>query len=79
MYHKNNNWKERYIDEARKTITDLYESWYLSAVNELVENDSPEDDLFHHIYKKRRLSNKNELELYFGIPIILGEVNLLEW
>ena len=78
-YHRRNNWEERFINEARKTITDLYENRYAPAAKELVENDDNllEDDLFCHIYKKRRLSNKNELDLYFETPIIPDEVNLL--
>ena len=80
-YHRRNNWEERFINEARKTITDLYENRYAPAANELVEDDDNllEDDLFCHIYKKRRLSNENELDLYLGTPIVSGEVNLLQW
>ena len=79
-YHRNNNWEERYINEARKTITDLYQNQYAPVANDLVEdNNLPEDDLFCHIYKKRRLSNENELDLYLSAPVVPGEVDLLQW
>lgn len=78
-YHRNNNWEERYINEARKSITDLYKSQYAPVIDELVEENPSEDDLFCHIYKKRRLGNENELDLYLGAPIVPGETNLLQW
>jgi hypothetical protein len=80
-YHKTNNWEDKYIDEARKAISDLYESQYAPVSNDaVVEDEHSEDDLFCHIYKKRRLSNsESELDLYLGTPIVPGEVNLLQW
>ena len=78
-YHRSNSWKERFINKACKTITDLYENQYASVANEPVEDDNlPKDDLFSHIYKKWRLNNENELNLYLEIPIVSGEVNLLQ-
>ena len=79
-YYKNNDWKERFINKICKTITDLYENQYASVTIKPIEDDNlPKDDLFNHIYKKRRLSNENELDLYLGTPIVPGEVNLLQW
>ena len=80
-YHKNNNWEEKYISEARETISNLYENQYAPPLNSVAEADELfEDDLFCHIYKKRRLSNgKSELDLYLGTPTVSGEVNLLHW
>jgi len=81
-YHRVNNWKEEYITEAQKAISDLYENQYAPAAEELVEEDNElsDDDLFCHIYKKRRLSNsENELDLYLKTPIVPAEVDLLQW
>ena len=80
-YHRVNNWKEEYITEAQKAISDLYENQYAPAAEELVEEDNElsDDDLFCHIYKKWQLSNENELDLYLSIPVVLAEVNLLQW
>jgi hypothetical protein len=84
-YHKNNNWEDRFIAEARKTVSDLYEGQYVAYAASVVDedenhNEDSDDDLFSHIYKKRRLSNnENELDLYLGTPIVPGEVNLLQW
>ena len=49
-YHKNNNWEEKYISEARETISNLYENQYANSVAEA--DELFEDDLFCHIYKK---------------------------
>jgi hypothetical protein len=82
-YHKDNNWEDRFIAEARKSVSDLYESQYAAPVvadDENNDNENSDDDLFSHIYKKRQLSNnENELDLYLGTPIVPGEVNLLQW
>jgi hypothetical protein len=81
-YHRGNNWEEEYIAEAQKTISDLYENQYAPVAEELVEEDNElsDDDLFCHIYKKRRLSNnENELDLYLKTPIVPAEVDLLQW
>jgi len=78
-YHKSNDWEERFINEARKTITDLYNQYAPAAIEPIEDDNLPKDDLFNHIYKKRRLSNENELDLYLGTPIVPGEVNLLQW
>ena len=80
-YHRNNNWEEEYITEMRKAVSDTYEKQYALVSNDMVvkDNELSEDDLFCHIYKKQRLSNnKSELNLYLGIPIVLGDVNLLQ-
>jgi hypothetical protein len=81
-YHRVNNWEEEYITEARKAISDLYENQYAPAAEELVEEDNElsDDDLFCHIYKKRKLSNsENELNLYLKTSIVPAEVDLLQW
>ena len=78
-YHEDNNWEDRFITEARKTISDLYEKQYALVTTNVIEpDDYPEDDLFSHIYKKRRQSNENELDLYLSTPIVHGDVNLLQ-
>ena len=79
-YHKNNNWEDRFITETRKAITVLYEKQYVPVTTNVIETDNhPEDDLFSHIYKKRRQSNENELDLYLATPIVPGNVDVLQW
>lgn len=80
-YHKNNNWEDKYIKEAREAISKLYQDQYAPVINDAAENDeNSDDDLYSHIYKKRRLSsNENELDLYLGTPIVPGEVDILKW
>ena len=58
----------------------MYENWYALVTNKPIENNNlSEDNLFYYIYKKWKLSNENELNLYLKIPIISSEVNLLQW
>ncbi len=79
-YYKNNNWEDSYINEARKAITDLYENQYAPVTTDVIEaENNSDDDLFSHIYKKRRQSNENEIDLYLAMPIVFGKVNLLQW
>jgi hypothetical protein len=79
-YHKDNHWEEEYITAARNSISDLYQHQYAPIAEEEVDDEHPEDDLFCHIYKKRRLSNsENELDLYLGAPVVHADVNLLQW
>jgi len=80
-YHKDHNWEEEFITEARKVINDIYETRYAPRIDQSVqENITTDDDLLSHIYKKQRLSrNESELDLYLGSPVIPGDVNLLQW
>ena len=72
-YHKNNNWEDKFIAEAQKTVSDLYEGQYVAYAASVVDedenhNEDSDDDLFSYIYKKWQLSNnKNELDLYLRI------------
>src|SRR5215469_8935302 len=80
-YHKDHNWEEEFITEARKVINDIYETRYAPRIDQSVqENITTDDDLLSHIYKKQRLSrNESELDLYLGSLVIPGDVNLLQW
>lgn len=79
-YHKKNNWEEEYITEARKTISDLYENQYAPVTNDAVEENESDDDIFNHMYKKRRGSHsESELNLYLESQIVPGDVDLLQW
>jgi hypothetical protein len=59
----------------------LYKSQYASPVTEVVQdNEESTDDLFNHMYKKRRAShNESELDSYLDSPIVPGDVDLLQW
>jgi len=79
-YHKKNNWEEEYITEARKTISDLYENQYAPVINDAVEENESDDDIFNHMYKKRRASHsESELNLYLESQIVPSDVDLLQW
>lgn len=81
-YHKDHNWEEKYITEARDGIAKLYNEIYAPRIDQSVQEDDPtaDDDLMSHIYKKRRSSGtESELDLYLGSPVVPGDVALLQW
>ena len=68
--------------EIRSSVSNLYQAQYAPSpvVNVSDQNEKyPDDDLFHHIYKKRRSSNENELDSFLGCPVVPAEINSLEW
>lgn len=82
-YYNDHNWEKEFIDKARNDITNLYEEIYASVgtpIDQEINNTDVDDDLLSHIYKKSRLSESgNELNFYFGSPVVPGEVDLLQW
>ena len=64
----------------RKAISDLYKSQYASVTVDVIQDsEDDEDDLFKHMYKKRRaLHNENELDIYLNSEVIPGNVDLLQ-
>lgn len=81
QYYKDNEWEENYISEVRTSVFNIYNTQYAPSPSTAIEPDqnNKSDGLFHHIYKKRRSTNENELELYLGYPISSAEINILEW
>ncbi|CAB5157817.1 unnamed protein product [Rhizophagus irregularis] len=81
-YHRDHNWEEKYITEARDDIKNLYDTIYALRLDQNVQDEdlTADDDLFSHIYKKWRTSrNKSELDLYLKSPVVPGEIDLLQW
>ena len=52
-YHKENNWEEEFITEAKNSIKDLYEKVYAETTDPIQEDElTVDDDLISHMYKK---------------------------
>ncbi|CAB5198761.1 unnamed protein product [Rhizophagus irregularis] len=55
QYYKDNDWEEEYITEIRTSIFNIYNTQYAPSLSMTIESDrnsEPNDNLFHHIYKK---------------------------
>lgn len=80
-YHKENNWEEEFITEAKNSIKDLYEKLYAETTDPIQEDElTVDDDLISHMYKKRRFSgSESELEIFLNSPIVHGETDILNW
>ena len=82
IYHKDHNWEEWYITEARNTIKELYKAVYAPNIDQdiQIEEIDVEDDFLNHIYKKPRHSEtESELDLYLASPVVPREVDILQW
>ena len=54
QYYKDHSWEEKYIRNAKKQVTELWNSTYKSNTTEALEAsaDDIDNDLFGHIFKK---------------------------
>ena len=66
-YYKEHDWEKEYIDKAKETVAQIYQSQYalMNTVYQEVNND--DNDLIVHIYKKYQTEEQNEFELYFKV------------
>ncbi|CAB4475133.1 unnamed protein product [Rhizophagus irregularis] len=80
QYYKDNMWEESFIQEARKQVTNLWETTYKPNISENVEpSDDADDDLFGHIFKKRKIEEKDELSIYLNEGVTPGKTDILMW
>jgi len=81
-YYKENEWEDLYILEAEKVVTNIWESTYKnnSLNDEQIYEDTAEDDLFLHIFKKQRTVRDNdELKTYLREPVVNSKTDVLLW
>ena len=43
------------------------------------DDECPEDSLLQHIYKRRKVTNDNELDQYLAAPVALYGTDILNW
>ncbi|CAB4446492.1 unnamed protein product [Rhizophagus irregularis] len=71
-------WEESFIQEARKQVTNLWETTYKPNISENVEpSDDADDELFGHIFKKRKIEEKDELSIYLNEGVAPGKTDIL--
>ena len=79
-YYEENEWEETYIEEARETVFKAWKTDYkiIDSVNE--QHDEIEDELFSHIFKKKRkTSQKDELTEYLKESVVSHSTDVLMW
>ena len=78
-YYEENEWEQTYIDAAKETAFEVWEAVYKvdDSVNE--QHDEIEDELFSHIFKKRKISRKDELTEYLKEPVVQYLTDVLLW
>ncbi|GBC53601.2 ribonuclease H-like protein [Rhizophagus irregularis DAOM 181602=DAOM 197198] len=80
QYYKDNMWEESFIQEARKQVTNLWKTTYKPNISENVEpSDNADDELFGHIFKKRKIEEKDELSIYLNEGVAPGKTDILMW
>ena len=78
-YYEENDWEQTYIDAAKETVFEVWETIYKvdDSMNE--QHDEIEDELFSHIFKKRKISCKDELTEYLKEPVVQYSTDVLLW
>jgi hypothetical protein len=78
QYYRDNKWEESFIQEAKKQVVELWKSTYkVNSANDEESHDDG-DEIFGHIFKKRKL-NHDELSIYLDEKTIPGKTDILAW
>ena len=64
-YYIDNKWKQNFIQYAKKTVLDIYNTNYAPVTNiEVSDIDGESDEFLDHIFGKPQKVQQNEVELY---------------
>lgn len=75
-FFKENKWTSSSIRAVKKTVVDIYTAQYAPANSEaLTTYEEEKNPLLEHLYKKRKVDNRNELDRYLNSPVIPIETN----
>ncbi|EXX64421.1 hypothetical protein RirG_142870 [Rhizophagus irregularis DAOM 197198w] len=76
QYYKDNKWEDSYIQEAKRQVFKLWKSTYKGNSADDDESCEDDDELFGHIFKKRKL-DKDELSIYLDEKVIPRKTDIL--
>ncbi|CAB5175595.1 unnamed protein product [Rhizophagus irregularis] len=76
QYYKDNKWEDSYIQEAKRQVFELWKSTYKGNSADDDESCEDDDELFRHIFKKRKL-DKDELSIYLDEKVIPRKTDIL--
>lgn len=79
QYYEDKKWERVYINAAKRTITELWETLYKVTAPSTQESENEDDDLLSHVFKKRRTERKDELTAYLKEPIVPSKTDVLLW
>ena len=77
QYYKDKKWEHVYINVAKRTIMELWETLYKVTAPSTQESENEDDDLLSHIFKKRQTKRKDELMAYLKEPIVPSKMDVL--
>jgi len=86
-YYRANNWEPQWIDKAKASLECVYRSYRMKATPSVpVHGDDPEEDgeydegyIAKKIYKRRRVSEEDELDGYLSTPTVVEKTDVLLW
>lgn len=79
-YYKEHKWEQKWFDMANKVLSKTYKEYYAPRVRDSSSSsDEEEDELSIHLYKRRRVENRDELEEYLGSDIAHHKTDPLQW
>ena len=79
QYFKEHNWEEKFIKSSKKQVTELWNTTYKVNSTEAEDTSDVEDDLFGHLFKKRKLDKKDELNAYLNEKVLPEKTDILAW
>ena len=78
QYYKDNKWEDSFIQEAKNQVFEVWRSTYKVNNVDTEESYDDDDDLFGHIFKKRKME-KDELSTYLNERVTPGKTDILAW
>jgi hypothetical protein len=73
-FFKENNWTTASCNSVKILVKTLFNNNYHQQATVVTEEDNGDEESFnpllHHLYKKRKLEDKNEIEKYLSMPVL---------
>ncbi|CAB4474626.1 unnamed protein product [Rhizophagus irregularis] len=67
------------IEKIKKYYTFTSGLIYTAAIENVEPSDDADDELFDHIFKKRKIEEKDELSIYLNEGVAPGKTDILMW
>ena len=77
-YYEENSWSESYILKAKKTVTEVWDT-YKNVSEADPSSDAMDDDLLSHVFKKRKIEYRDELKTYLNELTVSRKTDILLW
>jgi hypothetical protein len=79
-YYENNKWKQNFIQYAKETVLNVYNTNYAPGnTNVEVADNNDDDEFLDHIFGKKNNHQQNEVEMYLKNPQADRNQDVLLW